>query len=333
MYFARFIDVLTECEREINDIELENISIHPYEIISNDDILLEFNINTMKMIDKYSMMINTFQQKTEEFRTNALKLVDDHKDWKNSALKIDFNKINFNHRNGNSGNFKYEMLNCKNAYSRINGIRIPIYESVPSNHLDGNGNMFKHMSFPHLFGNTNGVETINSNYFINNEDILTITSYSARNVFREAISWCSTYSTTSIKLLNQNIQLNKLANIKLEEYKSSLNITESVILHQSMFNDEYANILLEDILTPDKINGHKRWINMNNDENSKYDDNTIKLRRFMNYWKACTMVQMMKMEAIEKIYTTYGKYINHIMRMKNRDGESSRHNTMRGGNN
>ena len=102
--------------------------------------------------------------------------------------------------------------------------------------------------------------------------------------------------------------------LRSEKASNKTIVTESTILLESLFKDEYYDILLEDALNPKDIEQEeKNKINPNNKEITENKEKNIKLDSVQKYWKICSTIQTMKIDVCREAYAEFTKFIDKVM--------------------
>ena len=113
MYFKRFMETLTECEIEINEAKLECMSIHPYEIISDRENVLQEAFNFKEKAEfAFNKIVKVFTDLSKKFYAMASVLKKENKDWIESASRFDINRVDLK-------DFKHEMFDYRKGVEGI----------------------------------------------------------------------------------------------------------------------------------------------------------------------------------------------------------------------
>ena len=236
MYSKEFYSILEETTKEINDAKIKLISIHPEDLINNKESVLTeavFNKDSIeksmkKLIDNIKTMVEKFIRMSHKLSVANKHLID-----KYSKVKIDSSKLK---------DFEYEIFPYWDGLDRIKSFNPPQFKEDMVNDLISGG-----MQFKQLFekGTFNEDGSVNPNFFRGSENKLKVQSGNANMVFskcldiiksREAISNDISSKSKNLSMTSQNVIRN-------------VPITESVILNESIFKEDYLDILFEDAVT------------------------------------------------------------------------------------
>ena len=307
MYFKKFIETLTECEIEMYEAQLECISIHPYEIISDKENVLQEAINFKEKAElAIKKAIQVFIDITEKFKNIAYKLQNKNDKWFQSAFKFDINRVDLK-------DFKYEMYDFKTGVERIQNTKLPIFDSVNIHDFSGDSAVFKQNAFKEIYTTSeDGEGDINKNYFRGSNEKIAIEPHKVNELYRFALNWLKGYERITGVIYKDNNNLNAiLRNVK---NSNRIPVTESTILFESIFKDEYYDIILEDALDPKDIeNEEKNKIDTNKEEVSENKEKNDTVEAVQKYWKICSTIQTMKMDACKEAYAVFTDFIDKVM--------------------
>ena len=310
MYFERFIESLTECEIICNEEAIKVQSIHPQDIISNKEIVLQEAIFSKEKIDvAFQKAREIFMKLTQQMMKITFELKKRNAKWFETVNRFDINKKDLK-------NFKFEMFNYQEGIKRIEDTPLPKFESVNIQDFSGNAEVFKQNAFKNLYmKDDQGNEDISKNYFRGSSEKITIDDSKAKMLFPYAVNWLRNYERFTKNIEISNETLNKIVNDVLSTNKVS--VTESILLSESIFRDEYYDILLEDAVDPSDIEKEEKnnsnTINSNPEENKQNKEVTDRIEAAKKYWKICSSIQTMKMDIAREIYTVFTDFIDKVM--------------------
>ena len=316
MYFKRFMETLTECEIEMYEAQLECMSIHPYEIISDRENVLQEAFDLKGKAEfALNKAIQVFIDVTNKFKNIAFQLKKRNAKWFESASRFDINSVDLK-------DFKYEMFDFKTGVERIEKTKLPIFSSVNEEDLSGDSNNFKQNAFReiYVFSNENpDGGDINKNYFRGSNEKIVIKPQEVLSLYRFALNWLKGYDRIVNDISRDNDNINSI--LKTTKLTNQVPVTESTILSESIFKDEYYDILLEDALDPkdiEKEEKNKNTIDTNSEEVAENKKKNTTNDAVMKYWKICSTIQTMKMDACKEAYSTFTDFIDKVMNCKNR---------------
>ena len=309
MYFKRFMEALTECEIEMHEAQLECMSIHPYELISDKETVLQEAFDLKGTAESaFNKAVQVFINLCETFKKAAFKLKQKNVKWFESASRFDLARVDLK-------DFNYEMFDYKTGLERIKSKPLPIFNSSGDmvNDLSGDSRVFKEKSFKEIYfpeGNIEG--DIDKNYFRGSNEKLPIKSHEVTGLYTFALNWLKQYENTVNAIYKDSENINSI--LRSEKASNKTVVTESTILLESLFKDEYYDILLEDALNPKDIEQEeKNKINPNNKEITENKEKNIKLDSVQKYWKICSTIQTMKIDVCREAYAEFTKFIDKVM--------------------
>lgn len=308
MYFKRFMEALTECEIEMHEAQLECMSIHPYELISDKETVLQeaFDLKG-KAEAAFNKTVQVFINLCETFKKAAFKLKQKNAKWFESASKFDLARVDLK-------DFKHEMFDYKTGLERIKNKPLPVFnpDGKMINDLSGDSRVFKETSFKEIYFPEGGGEGIDRNYFRGSDEKLPIKSHEVIGLYRFALQWLKDYDKTVNEIYKDSETINSV--LKSERSLNQTTVTESTILLESLFKDEYYDILLEDALNPKDIEQEeKNKLNINNKEMVETKEKNTKREAVEKYWKICSTIQTMKIDTCREAYAEFTKFIDKVM--------------------
>lgn len=309
MYFTKFVETLTECENIIHENELKSMSIHPHELISNKtNVIQEVSGFKEKASAAFEKAIQAFVELLEKFRKAAAELKKRNAKWFSDVRQFDISKANLK-------DFSYQMFDYKNGMQRVKDTEIPGFnDGVKDDILTNDAQEFKMKYFKDLYISQNGNLEFNDNYFRGSNEKIEIKGNEVYQLFREALNWLEHYEQF---VRNIDIEGQNISNIRRNEKK--IVTTESTILAESIFKDEYYDILLEDALDPKELaeeqenTENNTTIDSNPKENSDNKEAKSHNDAVQQYWKICSMVVTKKTKATEECYSVYTDFIDKVM--------------------
>lgn len=309
MYFKRFMEALTECEIEMYEAQLECMSIHPYELISDKENVLQeaFDLKG-KAEAAFNKAVQVFINLCESFKKVAFKLKQKNAEWFESASRFDLARVDLK-------DFKYEMFDYKTGIERIKNTPLPIFSSSGDmiNDLSGDSRAFKEKSFKEIYFPEENIEgDINKNYFRGSNQKNPIKSHEVNGLYTFALNWLKHYDNTVNAIYKDSETINSI--LRSEKSSNQTTVTESTILSESLFKDEYYDILLEDALDPKDIEKEeKNKLNPNNREISENKEKNSIREAVQKYWKICSTIQTMKIDACKEAYAAFTDFIDKVM--------------------
>lgn len=309
MYFEIFTESLTEAEIISNEEAIKIHSIHPYEIISDKENVIHEAIISKDKIDAAIMKsLEIFISLTAKMRKVAFELKKRNGKWFDAASRFDINRANLN-------DFKYEIYDYREGIKRIENTKTPVFKSINIQDFSGNAETFKQTYFKDLYlKNEDGQEEISKNYFRGGPEKIELNGTQAKELFRFALDWLKNYENFCRNIESTNVSLNDLLKSSLENKNI---ITESTILNESFFKNEYYDLLLEDAVDPKDIENEEKdrsnGIDSNRDENQKNKEINDMKEAIKKYWKVCSSIQTMKMDVAKEAYTAFTDFIDRVM--------------------
>ena len=311
MYFERFLESLTECEIICNEEALKLQSIHPYEIISNKDNIINEAILTKESINNAKQKaIMVFIELSNKFKDVALKLNKRNSKWFESIQKFDLN-------NKDLSKFEYEMYDYRRGIHNLVDLQIPVFDEKSIPDLLGDGSAFKGRAFGEIFTkDSENNEDFNKAFFRGSADKILIKGNDAKGLFTFAFNWIKNYETAVVRPISvENAKINNIVNQYMKNVKTI--VTESTILSESIFKDEYYDILLEEGIEPTDIKREEKesenTINTNVEENKENKSNNDILTAVQHYFKICSTIQTMKMNIAEEAYKAFTDFIDRVI--------------------
>ena len=305
MYFKRFMETLTECEIEMHEAQLECMSIHPYELISDKENVLQEAFNLKEKAElAFTKAVKVFIDFSEKFKTLAFQLKKRNSKWFESASRFDLTRVDLK-------DFKYEMFDFKTGVARIESLKLPIFNSVNPEELSGDSATFKQKAFGEIY--IDDAKDINKNYFRGNDKKLEIRADQVISLYRFALNWLKNdYDRITGIITRDNDAINSI--LKTVKISNQTTVTESTILSESIFKDEFYDILLEDALDPNDIEKEeKNKLNPNNQEIVESKKKNSEIDAVQKYWKICSSVQTMRMDACKEAYSAFTDFIDKVM--------------------
>ena len=311
MYSKEFYSILESANREINDARLKMVTVHPYDIINNnDEVLTEAFLNQNRIVAAIDKIIQAIQKATEKFIkiTNQL-------DIRNRALVDKYEKVKVN--NLKLDDFEHEMFPYWQGMRNIESYRTPNFDEKDINNLITNGGIpFKQdtSNFPQgLFDEKNGF-SVNSNYFRGSGEKIKIDKNDVQRAFAECLKIIKERKRIVSKITSENRNIiavkRETRNIKTEQ------ITESVILDRSIFKDEYYDILFEDAVTTttdlerEEKNGGKIESNSAENRNARSKDDMMNAVK--QYVAICYDVNSKIMSVLDEAYDQSIKFCEKV---------------------
>lgn len=317
MYFKRFMETLTECEIVIHEAQLKCMSIHPYELISDKENVLQEAFDLKQTAETaINKAIKVFSNMIETFRKVSLQLGEKNSKWVESASRFDINKVDLK-------DFDHKMFDYKKGVQNIEHTTIPDFRNINVEYFTGDCLNFKQEHFKDLYTDDNGNSVINKNYFRGSDEKIAITPAEVHTLYQFALSWIKRYRQVTDAIVRDS----KALNATLESVKSNnqVPVTESTILIESLFRDEYYDILLEDALDPKDIEKdmkeneqNKNDIKLDNKEVVETKEKNTTKDAVEKYWKICSTIQTMKIDACKEAYAAFTDFIDKVMKCPTR---------------
>ena len=116
---------------------------------------------------------------------------------------------------------------------------------------------------------------------------------------------------------NESMELDSILKSISSENKVAVN--ESTVLIESIFRDEYYDIMLEDAIDHKDLELEEKQ--ENKQKNNITDKDTVTETKIKNqtleavqkYWKICSQIQTLKMNAYKDAYCEFTKFIDLVM--------------------
>ena len=330
MYSKEFYSELEKAKREYYNCKLLSESIHPIDLMTNkEEVLEEAGIN-MNSVKKAAMKIITaginalkkFIKLTSELEKRNNSII---KGYKNMDINlIDFSKLD-----------ECSIPDFNMAYNNIKSFTPPMFDKNDADALlNNNGIGYKigpNSKFPKGLFLDNG--NINKAYFnglVNNtEDGL------IRVDGKTSTSNLSGYFKTCVTILSDRQNMSKRVDnlfrqsLKVSEQiiGSTINttVTESVLLDSSIFKDEYYDILFEDAITTtqtiQKEMDPKNGINTNTTENKIANENEKISNAVLKYSEIINSIFAEMMNSLDKLYNEAGKFCAKVSQLSNKKND------------
>lgn len=315
MYNQEFYNDLEKINKEIYRSKLLLETVHPEDIINNNEqVLIEAGINfeniermAAKMLGAIIKGLNKFTSMTSELLKRNDKVVQSYK-------KVDTNIINFK-------DFEYEINDIGSAYNRINSFVIPPFDSKNSDIIlnnDGvNFKMGNESKFPNGMFLDNG--QVNKTYFDGSSNVIKVNQSNAAAVFKDCLKVLTDRPTITKKITSECRNTVRMAQQLLN---TKVPVTESVLLDTSIFKDDYLDILLEDaITTTDAIQKEQKdqqnGIQTNTNENTAANNINKTREAVVKYTSIIYDIESKIMSALDDLYNQSGKYCAKVAQLSN----------------
>ena len=317
MYFTRFMEALTECEIEMNSAMLECISIHPYQVVSDTaEVLQEAQALKGKAEAALKKAVEVFQNLMRELTIAAAELTKRNGKWLDSVNRFNINAVNLK-------GFEYQMFDYKTGVTRANQKDLPKFASVNIEDFSGSSDTFKQTAFKEIYIEGGDIDP---NYFKGGPEKITIKEHQVNEYFRFAVDYIKTYKQTIAKMVNESNELNAI--LKSVSSENTVPINETTILVESIFKDEYYDILLEDAVDHDDLEREEKQ--ENEERKNIMDKDTVTETKIKNqtleavqkYWKICSQIQTLKMNAYKDAYCEFTQFIDKVMDRGGKRNES-----------
>lgn len=312
MYFTRFMEALTECEIEMNSAMLEYVSIHPYRIVSDTvNTLHEAQVLRGKAEAAFQKAVEVFNNLVKEIMKAAEELTKRNGKWIETVQKFNINDVNLK-------GFEHQMFDYKTGITRANQTDLPKFESVNIEDFSGAAETFKQAAFKDIYESQDSQgEGINPNYFKGGAEKITIKEHQVSEYFRFGVDFIKNYSQTIRRMNNESIELDSI--LKSVSSKNKVPVNESTVLIESIFRDEYYDILLEDAIDHKDLELEDKQ--EEEQKNNITDKDTVietktknqTLEAVQKYWKICSQIQTLKMNAYKDAYCEFTKFIDLVM--------------------
>lgn len=228
-----FMDVVTDCERSINESTLSLKSMHPIDIFN---INFE-SLNEAVSVKTYKKLMEFIIKANDKFRKVSVEFKKANVDWIRQSKGKDNGK--------DPGEF--ETYPYWDGFSVLEKIELPPMNTAEQEIgllLNNNGIGFKQKYFPKELFKDDG--TINKTYFRCGKDIdeekakMKINKTNVGQYYDKALKILESQDSVSNKIYSENLELlNALKKIK------TVKMNESYALSMSEFKDEYYSLLLE----------------------------------------------------------------------------------------
>lgn len=329
MYYEEFLESLTECEQIINEEDIKMKSIHPYEIISDpENALHEASISKETVSNAITLLIKKFELLLKKAKEIALKLMQKNKAW--------FESVNSYMNSGKELKIEsHEMYNYEEGIRRIESTHVPKFDSIDIGHFENNGEIFKEKAFgdiftKEVFKDENGkeIDSIDmraKTYFRGSPEKKKYSKSELKGLISFAYNWTKNYNEYLQKIIQESEKLNADFTKIIGDHVRGRVVTESVLLHESAFKDDYFDILLEDALDPTDVvnsksstfdNGNQQRetpIDTNKEENQASDDHRVIEKAARIWYKTCTSIETAKIDVCEEAYKAFVDFIDKCM--------------------
>lgn len=325
MYTQEFYSELEKINREAYKYKILYESVHPIDIMNgNIDVLTEAVINKEKYDNLKNNITKYIKKALDKFVKMSLELSKRNYDIINGYRKIDINLVDFN-------NFEYEIPDIGTSYSRIIGFTPPSFNTNDCDLILNNNGISYKVGSQSKFQNGVFLDNgqVNRAYFdgtVNTENgKMKVNQSNAQKVFKDCLEVLVNRSN-----LTKRIEGQVRAALKVSEQilNSSMRttISESVLLNNSIFKDEYLDILYEDAIeTTSSIRKEEKdsanGIEINVEENKKNNNNEKISNASIKYNEILYSVQSVIMNASDKLYDEAGKYCSRVSQLSNKNNK------------
>lgn len=326
MYTEEFIECMTECEEVINEEAIKMQSIHPYEIIADpDNVLHEAFISKENVKNAIAFLIRKLREISKKAMKVAITLSAKNKAWCDSVTKFLASHIEVKFDD-------YEMYDYPTGIQRMTSIAIPRFESIDIGHFENDGEVFKQKAFGDIFNTeikqtssttedkeNTGTSALAKAYFRGGAEKKKFVKGELKSLMQTAIKYILTYKNFINNIYRDSEQIISAYN-SITKDLGNKPITESTLLHESAFKEEYLDILLEDAVEPDDVeksmengNNDSTPINSNSEENKVSDDIRGKEKALNIWFKTCSTIFTAKYDIAQEAYKAYSDFLDRCM--------------------
>lgn len=323
MYDIEFGNMMESIDKEFYEAKLSLESVHPIDIINNkDSVLTEAITDNKKLMNAFSKIIKVITDLTDKFRRITNKL-----EFRNRKIVDKYSKFNINGIDIKN-DFEYEMFPYWEGYERIKRYHVPRFDNNNlDKYLTNGAEQFKSNDFQRgTFSKEDG--SVNANYFRGCDDRGIKEKISGNNVkmvYQRCLEIIKTRKQIADKISAENKNIIVVAS---NGSKIKVPISESVMMDQSMFKDEYYDILYENILdgalfedsaatTTDIEKEEKNGgINNNPEENNKANVNKDLIEAIKVYSNICMQVNSKIMNILDEAYDQSVRFCGKISSMQ-----------------
>lgn len=315
-YKSNLYNTIGENENKLLNEYLKLESVHPINIIDNKSVILhEAVISKLQIKKSLDAIINAIEISLKKFKDISRSLKMKNAEWITQAEKFDLNKADLS-------NFKEEIFPYWLAIPSKFNIIIPEFTMKDEALYDGDGSEFMKKYFNNIIDNNGNInKNILRGISSSGKGKIVIEYGKAKSIYKTLLNMINDIYKLRDKVSKDTVMiLNTVKRIK----NTNAPINESVVLNNSIFKDEYFDILLEAV-TPDEIeknmennkndsNDKKININRNDNNRSELVDKQYKL--VASWSKMCTAVTTAEMDVLDEAYGACVKFITKIMKSK-----------------
>lgn len=327
MYTKEFYSELEKINREMYDSKIIYESVHPIDIITENVEVLSEAVNAKEKFDKYRKLImekilagvDKFKQITADLIKRNSKIVDGYK-------KVDLNLVNFD-------KFECDMPDVRTAINNIQSYRMPQFNAEDTELILNNNSIGYKVGGEAKFPQGTFTEDgqVNKAFFNgtvanSNNGRIRINSSNAARMYSDCLELMTKRQDMCNKIVSQVRSMvglsQNIINGSIKEVNKTVT-TESVLLNNSIFKDEYFDILLEDaITTPDQIHKENDQKENGIDTNTEVVKNKNETERLadavIRYNEIVYSIQSTIMTSLDQLYKEAGMYCEKVSQLSNK---------------
>lgn len=292
-------------------------SIHPIDIINNKSTVMhEAVVSKLQLKKTLDAIIKAIEFSIKKFKDISRELKKRNADWIEQARKFDLNKADLS-------DFREEMFPYwMSIPNKFNNVRIPDFTMKDEALYEGDGTEFMNKYFKDIIDTDGGVS---KNIFrglsssSNKNEKYVIEYGKAKGMYKTLLNMMDDINKLRDKVAKDMEMISDTVK-RVRNMNTPMN--ESVLLQESIFKDEYFDILLE-ATTPDQIEKEMDEDDPNNKDDKievKREDNrraisVDKQYKLVASWsKMCTSVTTAEMDVLDEAYGVCVKFINKVMK-------------------
>ena len=313
MYTLNTYDIISENQYSLLNEYLKLESIHPEDIINNkNEVLHEAIISNIKIKKTIDNIIEALEKSVKKFKDISRELRRKNAEWLANAEQFDLSKTDLS-------NFKQEIFPYWLSIPSKFNIKIPKF-TIEDEMLYDNESEFMKKYFKDIIdeeGNVN--KNILRGLSNNITEKVVIDAAKVKNSYRQILGLINDIDKLRNKVSRDMVSI-------INTVKSIRNMTspinESTLLSNSIFKDEYFDILLERVVTPDDIEesmgkkDEKNTIDIDKKDNNESKETNNQYKNVVSWSKMCTHVTTAEMDVLDEAYSDCVKFISAVMKSK-----------------
>lgn len=319
-YDFEYASLIESIYRDLYECNLLLETVHPIDIINNkEEVLSEAFLNFSRITNTISKISENIMKLFKKFKDMTVKL-----DKRNDKIIQDFSKIDVNKLK--LDDFQYEIFPYWEGYRNISSFDFPKFdENNLSQYTINNGLEFKERMRNVFTKDESGNIIVNQSYFRGSDKKIIVTKSNAAQVFNNCISICKTRKNITEKINSQISQymasVSRYANSNTTNQNDNADqnktLPESIVFNNSIYKDEYFDILLEDITTTNDIEKEEKnpYINNNSNQSNKINDTKQIIDAAISYTRICGEITTKMFTILDEAYDNSLKFCNKISTM------------------